>query len=222
MPIAFINMTTAYNDPLVINKPVDTAEGDVMIAMTCVQGAVTGVPAGWALSRYVASGQVRLSVYWKAAGPAEPPSYQFDVTVGADCSGSIQTWRGVNNAVPFNASGIQANASSKNIEAPSITTTLDGCMLIFCGTTASGGTGSFTPPGGMTERIDYNVQRPHTSDSEQLAGAGATGIRTAVYSGSGYTNAGYLGALAPGGGSPYWLRKNRWQRIVNGLQEHTL
>jgi hypothetical protein len=70
------------------------------------------------------------------------------------------------------------------VNAPSITTSFPGDLLVFGGACAS--PVSFTPPAGMSERWDAATSGPFKVATEgaslQLATAGATGVRTATAS----------------------------------------
>ena len=194
---------------LTITKPTGVVAGDVMLAQIDVRGGslvtFSTVPTGWAL---VTNGRINSTtilaqaVYYKVAGGAEPASYTWGFTNGR-AGGGIAAFRGVDNAAPINASSGQANASSTNIVAPSITTTVANTMLVGLFGTAQSDT--ITPPAlhsvGIPSTASGAGPNGATIESAYVtrAAVGATGSRTAT-STSAAVNIGHSVALRPGTG----------------------
>ena len=122
----------------------------------------------------------------------------------ANLSGGIVAYRGVSTVTPIDVSGNQANASSVNVVAPSVTTTT-GCARVV-GLFSSFSASSMTPPGTMTERFDVVTSEPAwdinvTAADQVLNVPAATGTRTATATAAG-VNIGALVALRANGCSP--------------------
>jgi hypothetical protein len=148
-------------------------------------------PSGWTLvpnGDWSDGTNARLRSYYRVAGPLEPPSYTFTFAsgTGQDMSGGILAILGGDPARPINVSNGQSNGTvgSRNVTAPSITTTLVNTLLIFGG--ACNVNASFTPPPGMTEHWDvassgtYKVATE--AASQALGPLGSTGTRVAIAS----------------------------------------
>jgi hypothetical protein len=198
----------AKNTRLTINVPAGTVANDVMIASVTVRpcssasgGACTmavTAPAGWTLVDQVdqttggGTGGFgnRLFVYRRVAAGAEPASYTWLINgppAQNGAAGGIVSFSGVDNASPIITSVGQATASSTSHAAPSLDVgTVANAWLL---TTHSSNSSSFwTPPAGMTERVDIASLAPPDDlglsiqiNTELLAGTGATGTRTASY-----------------------------------------
>jgi hypothetical protein len=148
-------------------------------------------PSGWTVvpnADWVDGTNARFRGYYRVAGSLEPPSYTFTFASGSgqDMSGGILAVLGGNPATPINASNGQFNGttSSKNVTAPSITTTLANTLLIFGG--ACNVNAGFTPPPGMTEYWDVASSGTYKVATEAatqpFAPIGATGTRVATAS----------------------------------------
>ena len=179
---------------ITINAPAGTASGDVLIAIVAHQNGVNRnlvPPSGWTAvpsTDWSDGTNARIRSFFKVAGPLEPPSYTFTFASGAgqDMSGGILAVLGGSPTAPVNASNGQNNGSvgSKNVTAPSISTTVANTLLVFGG--ACNVSASFTPPVGMTEHWDIassGTYKVATEAASQPLGAlGATGIRVATAS----------------------------------------
>lgn len=198
---------------LTIAVPTGTTAGDVMIASVVYRpcsassgGACTTTitpPAGWTLIRNVNTTTgggtdgygSRLFVYWRVATAAEPVSYTWyfgGALLQAGAAGSILSFSGVDIANPIVAEAGQVTPvgsdNTRQHRAPSIDTgTVTNTMLVSSHTVNS--SGSWTPPAGMTERVDI-ASRPLTNDlgvslevnTEARAASGVTGTRLATLS----------------------------------------
>ena len=193
--------------PMYLNNP-GVFTGDVMLAAIGVEGGFANVtpPAGWtavtSINNGATYGQI---VYRKTATAAEPAYYTFTHSSAvANLSGGIVAYRGVSTVTPIDASANQANASSVNVVAPSVTTTT-GCARVV-GLFSSFSASSMTPPGTLTERFDVVTSEPAwdinvTAADQVLNVPAATGTRTATATAAG-VNIGALVALRANGCSP--------------------
>ena len=180
---------------LSIAVPAGTLAGDVMIAAIATTPSTgTGItaPAGWTLIKAVnqASGSgSRISTFYRVATATEPASYTWTLTTShTGAVGGIVSYSGVDNSNPIDVSASAATASSSTHTAPTVTTTLANDMLVTVHEYASAAT--WTPPTGMTERVDIASRTPNNAAgislemNELLLGvAGATGPKAAVASG---------------------------------------
>jgi hypothetical protein len=152
---------STYASAIALSYPTDPTpalEGDLLLATIGAKGG-TGVtitpPDGWQLA---ANGRVNSgtalagALYWKIATGSEPGSYSFSLDQTRHVGGEIVAYAAPHPGSPFDTVEGQANASSASVEAPSVNAQYGGERLIFLGVTD--GVASFTPPSGMTERVD--------------------------------------------------------------------
>jgi len=180
--IAFRSATSGYASAatIVVAKPAETAEGDVLVAGYGTRGGsdVTHtLPADWIqITDENNSTSFKLTTAYKVAGGAEPANYTFTVSaINREVCG-IQCYTGVDNAAPVDASG-DASGTDANPTAPSIDTNVANTMLVaFMGHNEShAGT---TPPTSMTERYDVTGTGATGSGADVLQAAiGATGTK---------------------------------------------
>lgn len=186
---------------LVVNKPTGTVEGDLMVAAIAYGAADPGAmtpPADWTPIRETANGTTLfLKTYYKIAGASEPASYTWTSANNVTAKvGAICTYYNI-DGTPFDVDSYQANASSTNITAPGLTAAEDNELLVFAGAINIGTSSTtFTPPGGMTERVDVHSTyycSLEMADAIQ-ASAGASGDKVAT-AGSAGINIGHLAAF---------------------------
>jgi hypothetical protein len=170
---------------ITLNAPAGVAQGDLLVAqVTARHTAAPTAPAGWQLVANQAAGSgasaVIQSIFWKAAGGAEPASYTWTWSTSIRASGGILAYSGVDATNPIDAAS--GGSGSSNLPmAPSVTTTANDAVLVaFFGMNPTVAT-TFTEPAGMTER--YDVQgtgvASESADGPQLL-AGPSGPKTAV------------------------------------------
>jgi RHS repeat-associated protein len=205
-PGTYRSSSTAASAPItsiVVTKPAGVTTNDVLLAAINVDQTPTITPpAGWTLVRSDVNGTIQtLAIYWRAAGGSEPASYTFTfgAAVNAATAG-IVAYSGVDTTTPIDVSGGQANTASTSVTAPSVTTTVANAMVV--GFFGLDNDATFTPPSGMTERWDLDVQGTNDEASEAAdvvkATAGATGTKVATATVSD-TSIGQLIALKPSG-----------------------
>ena len=201
--ITYISSTNARANPatsVLVNKPAGVLVTHLMIAEVVINGGAAPTitsPAGWTLLQRTNTTNLSQAIYYKFATIAEPASYTWTFSSSQRAVAGIMAFRGVDIGSPINANAAQANASSRNVTAPSITTTVPNTMLL--GFFAVSARTTFTAPGGMTERFDRQTGgTPVTAcgDNAALAAAGATGTRVATAGVAG-VNIGCLVALKP-------------------------
>ncbi|MFX1556985.1 MAG: hypothetical protein ACFFC9_07010 [Promethearchaeota archaeon] len=122
-----------------VNMPSYSPAGDLYIAQIAMDDdiSITTVPSGWTLIENGYQGgygeDVRLATYWKIGSSSEPQSYRWGV--GYDYYGNYPIWIGVIYRIsnfdpdtPIHQSAVTTGVSS-NPTAPSITTTIDDCLV---------------------------------------------------------------------------------------------
>lgn len=203
MAIAYRASATASNSSsstVVINKPTGTVDGDVMICIINANTSSTTItpPAGWTLIRSLTTPFItaNASTYYKVAS-SEGSSYTFTLSSSQRNSGIISSFSGADNSSPINVEDGQTNANATST-APSITTTVDNCMLIYVSGYDDGASYTYTPPTGYTEAIETGAAAACELAYLIKATAGSTGSVDGTISGA-VSNAAFHIALAPAG-----------------------
>ncbi len=168
-----------------VDRPSGTTAGDLLVAAIVYRGsgAITP-PAGFTLALDTIKTGTHVSTFLKKATATEPAAYRFTVPVAAGLSGGLTAWQ--------NASGVEASAGAigtdASVEVPSVTTA--GADRVVLAVYAQVGAVTYTPPSGSNEHFD--VQTPSgaylasvSQSSRAQATAGASGVRTAIASGTG-------------------------------------
>ncbi len=209
---------------LTITKPAGTVANDVLIASVGVawRAAVAPVvtpPTGWTLVRRMdnaAATANSLLVYYKAAGAAEPANYSWTFTETSFATGGILGFYNVSPSAPIHIENGQNTASGTAHATPSVTTTVANTMLVTSHTVASSGT--WTPPTGMTERVDQRAPPTANAVGQAIeianvlqAAAGATGAKSATTAATTDRGNAHILALAPGTAGP-----NHVELVHNG------
>lgn len=201
--------TSTWVNSFSINKPAGVVDGDVMVMTAATQDSNSSIvlnpPAGWTQVRMTylgfTGGQVLYT--WYKVASNEPASYTLTFPSGLFKLAvvGILAYSGVDTSNPIDAEGGQINLTgSTNVTAPSITTTVANTMLVGgFALNANNPAPSYTPPGGMTERVDLanpNVWVSLEVTDEARAVVGATGTRVAVATQSN-SSIGHVLALKP-------------------------
>jgi hypothetical protein len=173
---------------LAIGKPAGTVTDDVMIAAIGVRPHTASItaPSGWTLVQRVNNtGGISLAVYRKTAGGSEPASYTWGISGQTYAVAGIQSFSNVDTSNPINVEGGQTTPVSLSHATPSVTSTVANTMLVTAHTFATSTT--WTPPSGMIEGFDVQVQPVPAGMGQALEGsyavqaaAGATGAKTAT------------------------------------------
>ncbi len=152
---------------------------------------------------------------WVKASATGSGSYSFTgPNSGGDWQAIIRAYSGVDTTTPVNAKSHNVQDSNHGspyaIAANTITTTVNGCQLVYVGAPDDGtATASYTAPSGYGNAVNaqsslggaYGGSILLTADQSQTT-AGATGTVTGTITQAGGNAAwiGYLIALAPSGG----------------------
>lgn len=110
--------TVASGTSITINAPSSISSGNLLIAVVATTSTSTlATPSDWTLLTTAAGGEAS---YYKIASNNEPSNYTWTWTTSSVGCGLIVQVTG-NSVMPLDAYGGQANASSANITAPSVT-----------------------------------------------------------------------------------------------------
>lgn len=205
---AFRAATTAGNSngtALTLTKPTGTASDDILIAFIAWEDDVEpSAPAGWTLKSSVSESTTFSGyLWWKRAGGSEPADYTFT-------KGSPARWRtglilaysgGITSGDPFDvfSSNSEASGIDDQIECLTITTTVADTMIVALAGDKDNNEG-YTPPSGMTERVDAST--PVSAADVTQASAGATGEKVFTGDSSNAAHVSFLLAIKPPSGAP--------------------
>lgn len=191
---------SASANTLTCVKPPDTMNGDVMLALAYQNTTTSAItpPSGWNLLNSVTTGITGIiSLYYKIAA-SEGADYVWGFPITDRCRVSIAAYSGASATI--NAYDGQGDASSYYITAPTITPTLDNCLIVLCGgTDTTSNMAPLNPTGGPPYYVeDYESTDPSIHDFQSLTQttATATGEGQIVMT-SQSTTGGFHVALSP-------------------------
>jgi hypothetical protein len=160
-------------------------DGDYLLAVQTsnssgTAAAMTAPSGGWALLGSGGSSSVGYMKVWTKVAASEPASWDWH----KDSSGCVTvlaiTGFGAVDVVPAfsTATGSPTSHVAPDVSAGVVNT------LLLCAFGSNGGGGSHSQPTGMTERSDVTVagSNNHSTDTETISAAGATGTRTSTAS----------------------------------------
>lgn len=179
------------------SKPAGTAAGDLLLAFAgdVNLGAITS-PGGWT---EIIEGN-GFTVAYKIADGSEGSSFTFglaDIVVIHRITGNAAT-----SPIDVHGSAHNGASAAPHATAPSVTTTVADCLLVYGSTYAAGGVvaATSTPPGGYTERSDVpHAGNKHaiTTADKTLTAAGSTGTAAGTWSGDCSNRTSVHVAIAP-------------------------
>lgn len=203
-----------------IAMPSGTSLNDVLIATLAVRedNAAVIAPVGWTLvldsqqpsgaascSNGTTNG-MRLLTYYKVAIASEPTAtWGYSSTCFDDgfAAGGILRFSGVDTSNPIVISAASLSGSSATVAAPAVAPGIANTMLVTAHAYASSGTWT-TPPPTMNERVDQNsygyaddTGTMLEMNTESIAAATSTGVRTATGNAAGDYGAGHSLILRP-------------------------
>ena len=157
--------------------------GDLMFAIVCDTSAVgtaavgAPTPSGWTQIQAISKSYITTRIYWKIAA-AEPASYDWPVTtVLSGATGAILGYYD-----PTQSSVPQLDSSSSHSGAAGTSHTATGGMfsiqtnLLVLAAFGLGRTSgnAWTPPAGMTERVDRSVANHASIEVSDVTATGPT------------------------------------------------
>jgi cellulose synthase/poly-beta-1,6-N-acetylglucosamine synthase-like glycosyltransferase len=193
--ITLVDVSTATMNPgpsLQINTPANTVQNDFMIAsMAYTQGVTVTPPSGWSTTSTFCNGTAMcLSSYHLVAGASIQSSYTW--TIGTSTSraiGTISSYRNVNPTTPVETYYSSSPVSGTQHATSSCCSTAYDNALIYAvfAVAPTASTATWTPPTGMTERVDTAIDASPVFYSLETADfikapAGAIGALTATSS----------------------------------------
>jgi hypothetical protein len=188
---ATTNGATSNPTSLTLTKPTGVVNNDGVLCAFSGDGNLTVSLAGWTVAlKLLSTDSDQTLTIMEHIAASDGANYAF-TTSGAFAIGAICiAYSGVLtsdliNAIGSALSGSDTTASPQNAQAPSITTTITDCMILFVGTVDVNATtgASWAPPATYTERADFLDPAticPITIADKSQAAAGATGTATGV------------------------------------------
>lgn len=146
-----------------IDAPADIVEGNLLLMFLFIHNAgraVSSRPAGWAAmpwSPLDGSTEMSMFVEWKIAdsGDESATDYTWELDAGGGGSQFMVQYSGVNGSNPFNDDDGTNTASGTTHTTPTITTNVNGCLILSAFSLDSSGGNSWSG-GGDTERLDVD------------------------------------------------------------------
>lgn len=199
-----------------VTVPTGTVNGDLLLALIYFNDSTVNItaPAGWTIVDSINTTITAKAILYSRIALSEPANYTWNFDLTARNHGLMTAYSGANTVSPINAHGVQGNDLGSNCIAPSITTVVDNCLLVFLGQMDSSLSTTWTAPAGMTERFDANEVSSSEVADVVLASAGASGTKTATPSDSTDQNAGFLVALKTNLGLP---NNYQFAKVGNGM-----
>lgn len=183
MTVNFINGTAAFavsTTTAICNVPSGVQDNDQLLMFVVTTGG-TGItvtlPGGWTSILNVTDGTNMRVVIASRIASSEPASYTSTLSGTASAAGgNIVAIRGQDLVSAVENSSSNVNTAGTTVTALGVTAITDGDFIQFfaVGTTASP---SYTPPSGMTERVDSSGT---TLADKIQAAAGGTGNQSAT------------------------------------------
>ena len=199
---------------LTLAKPAGVVEGDLLVAVMLNADATRTLNTytGWTLERNTEQASPTSTELWvlsKKAGASEPASYNFVFNFSFDGAANILAFQDADAVNVDDAAAVSAVDSGSPYAAtsPDITTTVNDCLLVTVQglrISSPGGTPTYTPPSGYTERLFAGVSYENrflAVCDKTLATAGASGTAAGEFQvtgtpGDGRTHAVHL-AISP-------------------------
>lgn len=148
MAITYVGKGTATSSTgsISLSVPSGYAQDDLLLAVVQSQGDTVSIPSGWTEIEpsqavhesywepgFYNGDYTALTVFYKIAGSSESSLSVADS--GDHTSGCMFAFRGVNTSTPVHTKANSTKGTHSNsLGWPNITTTVDGCMVVFCGT----------------------------------------------------------------------------------------
>jgi hypothetical protein len=193
-----VSTSESISTTLTVTMPTGVASGDVLVMQVAQYvdqkiGGFVSTPSGWT-ARQTSAGsgnnEFRVQVFTKTAGSSESSVVFSSLSGNYIATATILAVSGA-SAVDV-AGAINFNVTPPNYVAASVTTTTSNGLLIgMWNRPAISGT-SFTVPASMIERSNVKSSAANSIyiytafATETLTASGATGTRTATFSGSSY------------------------------------
>lgn len=161
--------TTTATDPngtsLVVSKPFDTRNGNVLFAHVASNNQAVTAPAGWTKFQDSTIDVFRVQQFYKTAGAFEPSSYTFTVPANTPLVAVMTSWDGIDRVTPTGANEHPSATSlthSEPFHTPDInpsTVTAGRLLFLRCARRVDSTPGSPVTysASGVTELADVGV-----------------------------------------------------------------
>lgn len=129
-----ITKETQYTNDFIVNMPSVRPDGDLYIAQITIDidTTISTIPSGWTeIEDGIQNGpgpDVRFATYWKI-GSSEPVTYTWSSSLSTRWIGAIHRISGFDLNNPIHASEVSTGMSA-NPTVPSVTTTIDNCLIL--------------------------------------------------------------------------------------------
>lgn len=173
--------TGVASTSVTVTKPSGTVSGDYLLAFIWVESSPTVTPpSGWNLElsqNETTHGSGTGYVYSKTAGGSEPADYTWSWTGDSKSNGIVIRISGQDAVTPLNTiTRDDAKPASTTQTSPTVTTTVDDCLIIRTLQQTRISCSPATPPGSHTERWDFTGP----TDFDDTFGAGATIVQASA------------------------------------------
>jgi hypothetical protein len=202
--IAFRDSTTAYSYTAVTNLPTTITLGrpsgalgrDLLLAYIYggdsagTAAPIITAPVGWSLVRRTDYGYIgTMAVYSHIVGSGEPISYSWSINQAFLYASWILAYGGVDTVQPIDNDAQQSSGASGTLFSTTMLTTSGPNEMVLAGFAGYAGPAAiaapqWTPPSGMTNRVNFNnmVARAGAASDHLFASAGAVGPFSATSS----------------------------------------
>lgn len=208
---------------ITISVPAGTANGDILLMGIALAGTTTiTTPAGWSVVATAdnhgnADGNGGYARAFSRVASSEPASYTVSFSGSSTAAGAIRGYTGGNTTTPTDGSNsTAAGIAVTTLTAPSVTTTVDGDMIVCFLADLFGGTPSVNSPLTHASTGEGGGSVGFVSGDWAQSAHGATGTFTATDAGGPSDAMTITVALQPAGAPstlPQWL--NDWpQRFM--------
>jgi hypothetical protein len=210
------SLTTPFD--ATVNKPSGTVEGDILFALISSQTAgganIDSAPSGWTKLGDNTDNNDRYALYYKIAGPSEPPSYtwSFSGSCKARIVCSCYTGGDFNASDPIDVvSNTPYRTSDSSVQAASMSVATINSPLAFFASVYATVARTFTKPSNPTNDWVEDDDTYHADPDFSVevcsmiwSGSGATGNMAATIVGNYSTKHAFAVALKPAGGTTHY------------------
>jgi len=200
--------TTTAGTTIEISKPSGAAAGDLLLALLGANTTSTWTElTNWTkpsdLDVQMSGIAHRICVQWLIVTGSEGSSFTFTAGGSVAKVGSILRISGADSTSPIHVYATSQQTTNDVITTPTVTTTIDECLIIRWGASYHGGTSnrSSTAMANFTERFDNDMANSTLNTGatgDALASIGATGTANFTLTASASDNSvGQTLAIAP-------------------------
>lgn len=185
----YATAVSASANSLTVNKPTNTADGDLLLCYTLFRntGGTITAPSGWTVIGVAESTAFTEAVYCKpipTASAETPTSYTFSTSAGSSRAALIcARVTGVDLTTPIQAAGSWITGISGTVTLASLTATGAGLLAVAAARNYTNATAETITWGGslatdLTAITGTTTTTQTHLGSEAISAAGATGTRT--------------------------------------------